>query len=39
MKEVPHESKSPYGTEFMLEGRVLIRHMKQQNYLEHQVQL
>ncbi|HEY2455534.1 MAG TPA: type VI secretion system baseplate subunit TssE [Scandinavium sp.] len=25
-----------YGTEFMPEGRVLIRHMKQQNYLEQQ---
>ncbi|MCT4702671.1 type VI secretion system baseplate subunit TssE [Enterobacteriaceae bacterium H20N1] len=28
-----------YGTEFMPEGRVLIRHMKQQSYLDHQVQL
>lgn len=25
-----------YGTEFMPEGRVLIRHLKQQNYLGHQ---
>jgi type VI secretion system protein len=23
-----------YGTEFMPEGRVLIRHLKQQNYLD-----
>lgn len=28
-----------YGTEFMPEGRVLIRHMKQQNYLGYQVSL
>jgi type VI secretion system protein len=24
-----------YGTEFMPEGKVLIRHMKKQNYLGH----
>ncbi|QKJ87677.1 type VI secretion system protein TssE [Paramixta manurensis] len=28
-----------YGTEFMPEGRVLIRHMKQQNYLGHQARI
>jgi len=25
-----------YGTEFMPEGRILLRHLKQQQYLEHQ---
>lgn len=28
-----------YGTEFMPEGRVLIRHMKQQNYLGSQARI
>ncbi|TCV96856.1 type VI secretion system baseplate subunit TssE [Biostraticola tofi] len=28
-----------YGTEFMPEGRVLIRHMKQQNFLGHQARI
>ena len=28
-----------YGTEFMPEGRVLIRHMKQQHYIDHQARL
>ncbi|RYM55418.1 type VI secretion system lysozyme-like protein [Serratia quinivorans] len=28
-----------YGTEFMPEGRVLIRHMKQQNFLGHQARV
>ncbi|MFP1829191.1 type VI secretion system baseplate subunit TssE [Lonsdalea quercina] len=28
-----------YGTEFMPEGRVLIRHMKQQNFLGRQVRM
>ncbi|HEY2454520.1 MAG TPA: type VI secretion system baseplate subunit TssE [Scandinavium sp.] len=26
-----------YGTEFMPEGRVLIRHLRQQNYLDNQI--
>lgn len=28
-----------YGTEFMPEGRVLIRHLKQQHYLDAQIRL
>lgn len=28
-----------YGTDFMPEGRVLIRHLKQQNYLDKQTSL
>ena len=28
-----------YGTEFMPEGRVLIRHLKQQQYLDHQARV
>jgi type VI secretion system lysozyme-related protein len=28
-----------YGTDFMPEGRVLIRHLKQQNYLDTQARL
>lgn len=28
-----------YGTEFMPEGRVLVRHLKQQNYLGHQARI
>ncbi|WNN43179.1 MULTISPECIES: type VI secretion system baseplate subunit TssE [Winslowiella] len=28
-----------YGTEFMPEGRVLIRHLKQQNYFDNQTRL
>ncbi|HHE5700227.1 TPA: type VI secretion system baseplate subunit TssE [Citrobacter amalonaticus] len=28
-----------YGTDFMPEGRVLIRHLKQQNYLDNQARM
>lgn len=28
-----------YGTEFMPEGRVLIRHLKQQQYLDAQTRM
>ncbi|MEG7463735.1 type VI secretion system baseplate subunit TssE, partial [Enterobacter hormaechei] len=28
-----------YGTEFMPEGRVLIRHLKQQQYLDNTARL
>lgn len=37
--ELKHIGLVRYGTEFMPEGRVLLRHLKQQQYLDNRPQL